>query len=168
MSTPSTAFGSAGISGWRSIPLLICLITGCSPRGCVVSNFELASESRLPRWVNLPGGASRADVKMMLYYYSCTDVDNTEFGMSLPKGKTHNLKGKHWYHPRTLRALDIFYATNPRPAWPDPSYVVIKVNGVVDVIEHRRGEQNLRDPTKAVFWMTDNQEILKEAIEPGK
>ena len=158
-------------SGWRFILVLTCLIVSCSPmRGCLESHFELASESRLPKWLSVPAGASRTDVKMALLYYTSlsSDVDNTVFELTLAGQRVHEITGKHWWHPRTAKQLDLYYATEPRPAFPDPSYVITEVDGVIDVIEHRHREQNARDPLVALFWMADDPKILKEAVESAK
>jgi len=61
--------------------------------------------------------------------------------------------------PRTQRQLDAYYATEPRPAYPSPAYVVVKVGEQIDVVEHRAYEQN-RDPTRALFWMATDPAIL--------
>jgi hypothetical protein len=161
----------AGTFHWISVLFLICLITACDPvRGFLESRFELAPESRLPKWVQVPSGMSRADVKVELFYYSppAPNIDDTVLKLRFGKGRPQTITGKHWYHPRTDKELDKYYATEPRPAHPDPSYVVVVVNGIVDVIEHRDREQNARDPSKALFWMCDKPDILQEGIESAK
>ena len=37
--------------------------------GCPEANFDLAPDSRLPKWFKLPPGLSRADVTVTMDYY---------------------------------------------------------------------------------------------------
>src|SRR5262249_53085987 len=141
------------------------LALACNPaRGCVESDFELAPESRLPSWLHLPPGISRQDVSLSLYYYGplSDSVDDTVFTISFKERSYQTLTGRSWWHPRTKKQLDAFYATSPRPQDPYPSYVVIEVNGEVDVIEHREYREQNRDPTVALFWMADDPQIVQE------
>ena len=47
----------------HSVLFLALLLTSClSTLGCAEAFFELASESRLPRWFTLPKGTGRADL----------------------------------------------------------------------------------------------------------
>ena len=38
--------------------------------GCLEASFELAPESRLPRWLDAPEGVSRSDLRVTMDYYS--------------------------------------------------------------------------------------------------
>lgn len=53
--------------------LLVVLTVLCSPIvGCEYfpeSTFELASESKLPEWITIPPGHTRADVLITMSYY---------------------------------------------------------------------------------------------------
>jgi hypothetical protein len=145
-----------------ALAILVLIASGCA-HGCVESNFTLAPESRLPHGIQLPSGYSRADVILESYYYTGGD---TEFVLSSRYHKTlSKTLAKHWWHPRTEKALAVYYATEPRPEFPDPSYIVVAVNGEVDVIEHRHKEQNTRDPKVALFWMAEDAEIIREAVD---
>ena len=154
-----------GPSRSRTIVWLVgILVVSCNPaRGCVESNFELAPESRIPIWLKVPPEARREDVSLELYYYAPPSeaVDNTVL-VAKTRGERQEFSGKHWWHPRTQRQLDAYYATEPRPAYPSPAYVVVKVGEQIDVVEHRAYEQN-RDPTRALFWMATDPAILQEA-----
>ena len=51
---------------------LAALTIAGSAMGCEwfpESTFELASESRLPKWITLPPGLTRADVSITMSYY---------------------------------------------------------------------------------------------------
>ena len=63
MSIPKSAFHH-GLLG------LVVLLAACHPaRGCAESQFELAPESRLPKWFVLPAGTQRGEVNVVLAYY---------------------------------------------------------------------------------------------------
>ncbi len=145
-------------------------IFGClSFRGCAESNFELAPESRLPIWMEVPPGTPREDLALKLFYYATSsDADENTVLVSTIAGKTRKFTAQHWWHPRTQRQLDIFYATEPRPEYPYPSYVVVNVAGQIDVIEHRKHREQNRDPSRALFWMTTDAAILREAREKAQ
>ncbi len=50
-----------------ALAISCCMIVGCEyfPE----STFELASESRLPKWIVLPPELTRADVSVTMSYY---------------------------------------------------------------------------------------------------
>jgi hypothetical protein len=50
--------------------LAVLLVVSGLNVACVESEFDLAEESRLPVWFKVPDGASRADVKLSLAYYT--------------------------------------------------------------------------------------------------
>ena len=107
-----------------ALGLIICVLAACSPiRGCVESNFELAPESRLPKWVQVPASAKRADVSVELEYYvpPSQRIDNTVFIVGIKGQSSSTFTARHWWHPRTKKQLDAFYTTVPRPKSPDPS-----------------------------------------------
>lgn len=152
--------------GRRFLALVALLAVGCNPaRGCIESNFELAPESRLPTWLQLPPGISRQDVSLSLYYYGplIDSVDDTVFTVSVKGRNYQTLTGKHWWHPRTKKQLDLYYGTTKQAeVYYATGYVVIQVNGEVDVIEHREYREQNRDPNVALFWMADDSQIVRE------
>lgn len=124
------------------------LLAGCSffPE----ASFELARESRLPKWFVLPPGLSRTDVTVTMDYYSKASGRTATFILldekmqkiaeadgTLQGEKSHNLK-------------------NPTAGFPPgyPSYEIVTVNGVTEVIEHRRMEP--------FFYITDDPAVLAE------
>lgn len=124
------------------------LLAGCNlfPE----ASFELARESRLPKWFVLPPGLSRKDVTVTMDYYSKASGRTATFilldkkkqkiaeaGGTLQGEKSHNLK-------------------NPIAGFPSgyPSYEIITVNGVTEVIEHRRMEP--------FFYISDDPAVLAE------
>ena len=167
MSTSENPVSRRGLILSRVV-LVICLLASCSPtRGCIESQFKLAPESRLPTWLRIPSDVSRSEVSLELYYYAplSDSVDDTVFVATVKGMPRQEISARHWWHPRTKRQLDVYYATEPRPKFPHPSYVVVEVNSEIDVIEHRKRSEQNREPTGALFWMTDNPDILREGRE---
>jgi hypothetical protein len=110
------------------------------------SMFQLAPESRLPRWYVFPKGVERKDVSLEMRYYIVPKpkvmfilerVNGRRISKieSISLGPSMNSKGKE------------------RSPGEYPSYKVVKVNGVVDVIEHRK----MND----IFYLCDDPLIWK-------
>jgi hypothetical protein len=134
--------------------LVLLLVAACSPlRGCVESNFTLAQDSRLPAWFTLPNQAARAQLSVELTYW--TYGKNAEFVLKNAKGTTLQVaSGVSCWHPRTRYARNSDGTFRPPGG---PEYVIVKADGIVDVIEH--------SDTPAVFRMTDDQAVIVEARE---
>lgn len=137
----------------RAALSLVVLLAACHPvRGCAESQFELAPESRLPRWFVLPAGSQRADVNVTLSYYgplvgsnrTATITLRTRQGQRLQE-VVATLRGRE---PLTLEPHS---DTGPIPY---PSYEVLTASGVTDVVEHRRMEP--------VFYITDDPEVRRK------
>jgi hypothetical protein len=137
----------------RLLPLIL-IVAACSPlRGCVESQFTLASDSRLPLWFASPPVVDRANASVELTYWTNGDA---VFALKHRNGwlTVREVSGQSCWHPRTR------YKKNPdgTQAPPrGPEYVIVSVHGVVDVVEHVK--------TPALFRMTDNEEIIREAKE---
>ena len=114
------------------------------------SSFELASESRLPKWITLPPGITRADVSITMNYLINPLGRNSTFILQDKKGQ---LRTK--VHGKT-RGLGPDYLRHPPPGFPPgyPSSTVITVNGITDVIEHRKPEP--------IFYVMDDPAVWKE------
>ena len=116
--------------------------------GCVESNFRIASESRLPRGLAIPPGLTRADVSATVDYYTLgqakfilRDKNGREIGMV-----TGHIKG----NPLHLR-------TSPQGHEPRyPVYVLIVINGVTEIMEHRRPGD--------IIYVTDDPGIREELL----
>jgi len=118
------------------IYVLLITLTACSNRGCVESKFHLAEDSRLPVWFQVPDGISRKDMDVTLTYYTSgpADIDLVD----IRDGKSKRLirvKGEHWNHPEYWK-----WAKQDWPKRSHPHFVVFKVNGLTEIIEHRRME----------------------------
>ena len=131
---------------WFFILLIIIQIA----LGCSEANFDLAPESRLPKWFKLPSGMSRADVTVTMDYYIPPWGRMAVFTIFDKQGhKIAKVTGKQkGYSPNELK--------NPPPGFPPgyPSYEIITVEGVTDIIEHRKMEP--------IFYVTDDPNVWKE------
>ena len=133
--------------------LFVVLTIAGSEIGCEYfpeSTFELASESRLPKWITLPPGLTRADVSITMSYYVKPWGRTSTFVLKDTKGQIRRkLYGKdRGSGPNQLK--------HPPPGFPPgyPTYEVITVNGITDVIEHRKPEP--------IFYITDDPAVWKE------
>jgi hypothetical protein len=114
------------------------------------STFEIASESRLPKWISLPPGLVRADVSITMSYYvkpwgrSATFMLKEKNGQILTKA---NAK---------VKGSQPLYLKHPPLGFPPgyPSYEVITLNGITEIIEHRKMEP--------IFYITDDPAVWKE------
>jgi len=140
---------------WRRqlkiVLLLSAFMAACSPlRGCAEASFLLAPESRLPKWLMLPAEKSRSDVKIMLTYY----VPLIE---SRPRSATFRVLDAEGHvvasvsgtlqggHPLTLEP-----SSDPDTY---PSYEIVNVNGIAEVIEHRRADD--------LFYIVDDENVKR-------
>ena len=100
------------------------------------SAFELASESRLPKWITLPPGLTRDEVSITMSYYVKPWGRNAIFILQDKKGKTlTKVDGK-------MKGFEPLQLKHPPQGFPlgYPAYEVITVNGMTDIVEHRKPE----------------------------
>ena len=133
-------------------------ILGSSTIGCEYfpeSTFQLARESRLPKWITLPPGLTRSDVSITMSYYNVPSGGRAVFLLQDAKGKTL----EKVYGKETCRYP--FYPKNPPPGFPPdyPAYQEVTVNGTSELMEHRKMEP--------VFYITDNPAVWKEYRATG-
>lgn len=133
--------------------IFVALTISGSAIGCAwfpESTFELASESRLPKWITLPQGLTRADVSLTMSYYVKPWGRSATFILKNTKGQTlKKVDGK-------VKGLEPFQLKHPPHGFPPgyPSYELITVNGVTEIIEHRKPEP--------IFYITDDPAVRKE------
>ena len=143
--------------------LLVCaalIILSSATIGCEYfpeSTFELANESRLPKWFSLPAGLTRSDVSVTMNYYvkpwgrTATFVlhDAKDHVIGKIDGKIKGLE------PLQLRGFSQSDATS------HPSFEVITANGITEIIEHKKMEP--------IFYVTDDPAVWKTlmGIEPS-
>lgn len=129
--------------------LVITIVAGMS--GCLESSFVLAPESRLPRWFEVPEGMTRSELKVTMDYYSTFDGGESIF-------KLYKMNSSVAF--KELTGIPRFpysnYLKNPPAGFPKgyPKYAVITVNGITDIIEHRKMEP--------IFYVTDDPNIWRE------
>jgi hypothetical protein len=140
----------------RILLLFIALaILGSATVGCEYfpeATFELANESRLPKWFNLPHGLARPDVSVTMNYYTAPWGRSATFVL-------HDMK-KH-----VLAKIDgKMKGTEPLQLkmWTQgdtngyPSFEVITANGMTEIIEHKKMEP--------IFYITDNPAVWTELM----
>lgn len=114
------------------------------------SSFELGRESRLPKWFTLPPGLSRSDVTVTVnYYVKPLGRTSTFILLDAKKRKLAEVNG-------TQKGLEPLKLKNPRPGFPSgyPSYEIVTVNGITEIIEHRQMEP--------IFYITDDPAVWAE------
>lgn len=129
--------------------IISLMLMASSMAGCLESSFKLAQDSRLPRWLETPEGMSRDDLVVTMDYYSTFSGAEAVFNL-YKKNELFSFK-KVVGTPRGPLRLK-----NPPSGFPKhyPSYEVITVNGLTDIIEHRKMEP--------IFYVTDDPAIWKE------
>ena len=124
-------------------------VSCCAMNGCLESSFQLAKESRLPKWITIPPGLTRADVTVTMDYYSMPlDGNDAKFTLKDRSGKKlAKLGGK------TTDLCPFMPDASQRSRFVYPAYEAITVNGITDIIEHRRMEP--------IFYLSDDPNIWK-------
>lgn len=126
--------------------LVVTILVGMS--GCLESSFVLAPESRLPKWFEVPDGTSRNELEVTMDYYST--------GESIFK----LYKVNNFFALKKVTGIPRFpysnYLKNSPAGFPKgyPSYEVITVSGITDIIEHRKMEP--------IFYVTDDPNVWRE------
>ncbi len=129
--------------------LLIVVFAACSLN--VESKFTLAPESRLPKWFSLPPGKLKNEVTVNLTYFTGGDA---LFELLDASGKVLSKeKGRVCWHPETDKKRNKQGGFDPNL---EPTYTYVRINGVLEVIEHRKGP---------IFRITDDPKLVKEAAK---
>jgi len=133
----------------QCVMIVAFCISCCAISGCLESSFELARESRLPKWITIPPGLTRADVTVTMDYYSMPWPGNdAKFTLKDRSGENlAKLSGK------TTDLCPFMPDPSQRSRFVHPAYVAITVNGITDIIEHRRMEP--------IFYVSDDPLIWK-------
>ena len=111
------------------------------------SSFELAPESRLPKWIQLPPGLTRSDVSLTMDYYIKPWGGSAGFFLRDKKGRI--LKKQ----VGRTRCTVPFELENPPRGYPKgyPAYEPITVNETTEIIEHRKMEP--------IFYVSDDTAV---------
>ena len=120
--------------------------------GCLEAKFQLAEESRLPKWFDIHND-DRSEFTVKMEAYSTfkgwkTVVKLYKKGSFLPiqqisiTSETNSLKK---LNPKSIEVINGY-----------PRYNAITVNNITDIVEHKKMEP--------IFYMTDDPEIWEELI----
>jgi hypothetical protein len=111
------------------------------------SSFDLARESRLPKWVALPQGLTRDDVSLTMSYYSKLWGPDALFQLQDKNGRINKKESGR------MRCREAFVLKD-RPydhSFKYPAYEAITVNGITEIIEHKKMEP--------IFYITDDPAV---------
>ena len=111
--------------------------------------FELAPQSRLPKWFALPPSSARETLHVAMCYYVTRGGSIAKFEFTAADGKRARVTGGVCdLHPQKPRDL--------RPGYPSgyPRYEIVTVGDVTDIVEHRRAEP--------IFYLTDDPAVWSE------
>jgi hypothetical protein len=132
---------------------ILSVIVFLTIKGCELfpeATFTLANDSRLPKLVTLPQGLTRADVSLTMSYYIWPWGRSAQFILRNKNGQiVKKENGK-------MRCAKPFELKNPPPGFPPgyPGYEEITVNGITEMIEHRKMEP--------IFYVTDDTAVWKQ------
>jgi hypothetical protein len=124
-------------------------MSACHPtRGCVESNFTLAQDSPLPKWF-ASSGVPRDQATVTMDYHGGVAGRTATFILRDGSGRrvarvVGELRGSM---PLTL---EHYGESGPIPY---PAYEVVTVDGVIEVIEHRRMEP--------IFYINTDAEVRR-------
>jgi hypothetical protein len=116
------------------------------------ASFTLASESRLPKWITLPPGLTRTNVSVTMNDYL--------FPSSYASFTFQDTKGKV-IQKANVKTKCVIQLKDPPKGFPPgyPIYAPITVNGITEIVEHRKMEP--------VFYITDDPTVWKQYRELG-
>lgn len=132
--------------------ILVCAILVLS--GCLESSFDLAKESRLPKWFDVPEDANRADYSVQMDLHSTLSGGKAVFKLN-KSGKILSVK-KYSVTTDDQPSIRTVQLIDPPEGSPKdyPRYKVVTINGITDIVELRRMEP--------VFYMTDDPAVWEE------
>jgi len=136
----------------RNTPVVLTAILLACPlmTGCAEAYFELAPQSRLPRWFQLSNGLSRADVSVTMASYVTRSGRSARF--KLWDGHGRQLAEVN----ATMAGLEAHTFTSRSPqggfdARSYPLYEVMTASDITEVVEHKE-----RGP---VIWINDDVHV---------
>jgi hypothetical protein len=140
----------------KCLIILALCISSCAISGCLESTFTLASESRLPRFVTLPPGLTRADASLTMSYYVWPWGRSATFILRDKKGQIlSKVSGRE-------KGLEPLQLKNPTKGFPPgyPAFEVITTHGITEIIEHKKMEP--------IFYINDDPAVRKELLADGE
>ena len=134
------------------LSLLLLALTACN--SFPEASFSLAADSRLPRWFAVPSGMKRSDLSVRMDYYVNPSGRTAQFTLAGPGG---NIVAKAAGKVRGLAPSQVNDPPSGRMQQ-YPLYEVVTVNGITEIVEHRRLE-----PT---FYLTDDAAVWGKLLRP--
>lgn len=127
-------------------------VTACHPLyGFIESEFELAVDSRLPRWFTVPPGYTREGVGMTITLYShplFQKVKMVVHDLGPEHKKLMKKIGTERWHPCTERQFE-----EQKTGAVYPNYSIIIVDGIEEIFEQReRGD---------ILYITDDPQLRR-------
>jgi len=139
----------------KYMPFVALIILCYAMAGCEYfpeATFELASGSRLPKWIAIPSGHTRADVSITMSYNIKPWGRSAEFILKDENGRIlEKSSGK-------LKGLYPFHLKEPIPGFDPgyPAYEVITLDGTTEIIEHKKMEP--------IFYVNDDEAVRNELL----
>lgn len=132
---------------------LVCVGSCAAVGGGVESRFVLAPDSRLPSFLSMPDNFRRSDVVVVLKYLTPSrQSDDAIVEIQDREGRRLlSVHGQFCWHPAMQTKKNKFGGFDPDAY---PLYAYVKVNGIVEVIEHRR---------EPVFRLSDDPDLRRIA-----
>jgi hypothetical protein len=130
----------------------VFVVASCHPaRGCLESQFELADESRVPKWFVVEAGKDRTQWDVTMTYWIGPSGRTATFELRGPEGRVRSVVGtQSGEAPLTIPPTK---AGEP----PDyPSFEVVTAEGATEIIEHR---------TYGTKFYVNDDPAVREALE---
>lgn len=130
--------------------LIVAICFFCAMSGCIDSVQELASDSRLPEWITLPPGLTRADVRVVE-----EAMEPTRQGVNVKI----ILYGKKYKKLEEVRGNS--FSLSGR-------YFIDVVDGVPEVIGLKVQRNKHGDTQNAYFFVVDDPALKRKLLDENK
>jgi hypothetical protein len=137
----------------KHLLMVVLCVSCCAVTGCIESSFQLAGSSRLPQWITIPSGLTRKDVSVTMNYYSNPFGPDVKF---LEKDKNGRILSKVSGKTRGCPLQGKNPPPGVEPGRGYPGYVVITVDGITEIIEHKKMEP--------LFYVNDDPIVRNESF----
>ena len=133
---------------------VLCITSCVAIGGGVEAKFVLAPDSRLPAWLSIPNKLQRSDVVVVLKYLTPSrDSDDAVVEIQDRDGRSLvSAHGQFCWHSSMQNKKNKFGGFDSDVY---PRYTYVKINGITEVVEHRRMEP--------VFRISDDAELRRTA-----
>jgi hypothetical protein len=119
------------------------------------STFVLADESRLPKWISIPPGETRAGTTLAMSYYIEPWGSNAVF--TLRRGNKQILEK---VSAKVACEIPFRLASSPRQTDSNyPMFEAVSVDGGTEILEHKK--------MQPIFYVTDDAAVWKQYRATG-